>query len=74
MWILDNLNKKFVQYVSTSGRARYPNARKTDGLSNESRSKDLVAKIDALSNKVDQLIAARFVTPQLFQQVVSSII
>jgi hypothetical protein len=50
----------WVQYGSTSGRAYFPNPQKNEGLFDESRSKNLHAKIDALSNTINQLTSARF--------------
>ena len=49
----------WVQYGSTSGRAHSPNAQKNEGLYDESRSRHLHAKIDYLSDKINQLTTAR---------------
>ena len=50
----------WVQYGSTNGGAHSPNGQKNEDIFDKSRSRNLHAKIDALSERVNQLIAAQF--------------
>jgi hypothetical protein len=50
----------WVQYGSTSGEAHSPNGQKNEDTFDKSRSKNQHAKMDALSDRVNQLIAAKF--------------
>jgi len=61
-WILfDNLSENYVQHASTSHRTPTPKASKTESLFKASTPFDVTAKVDALSHKIDQLMAVGFV-------------
>jgi hypothetical protein len=61
-WILfDNLSENYVQHVSSSCRTPAPKAPKTESLFEASTPFGVTAKVDALSRKIDQLMAASFV-------------
>jgi hypothetical protein len=58
-WILfDNLNENSMQHASTSRRTPAP---KIENLFEASTQFDVTTKVDALSKKIDQLMAAGFV-------------
>jgi hypothetical protein len=61
-WILfDNLSENSMQHASTSRRTPVPKAPKTESLFEASTPFDVTAKVDTLSRKIDQLMAADLV-------------
>jgi len=61
-WILfDNLSENSMHHASTSRRTPAPKAPKTKSLFEASIPFDVTAKVEALSRKIDQLMAAGFV-------------
>jgi hypothetical protein len=61
-WILfDNLSENSMQHASTSRRTPAPKAPKTESLFEASIPFDVTTKVEALSRKIDQLMAAGFV-------------
>jgi hypothetical protein len=60
-WILfDNLSENSVQHASTSRRTPTPKASKTENIFEASTPFDVTTKVDALSRKINQLMAAGF--------------
>ncbi|XP_062150305.1 uncharacterized protein LOC133858859 [Alnus glutinosa] len=60
-WILfDNLSENSVQHASTSRRTLAPKASKTENIFEASTPFDVTTKVDALSRKINQLMAAGF--------------
>jgi hypothetical protein len=63
-WTLfDNLSKNFVQHASTSCRTPTSKALKTESLFEASTPLDVTTKVDALSQKIDQLMVAVLLLP-----------
>jgi len=62
VWILfDNLSENFVQHASTSRRTLAPKSLKTENHFEASTPFDVTTKVDALSRKINQLMATGFV-------------
>jgi hypothetical protein len=59
--LFDNLIKNSVQHASTSRRTPASKAQKTKNLFEASTPLDVTTKVDALSQKIDQLMAIGFV-------------
>jgi hypothetical protein len=60
-WTLfENLGENSLQHASSSRRAPAPQTRRTEGLFEVGNPSDVTTKVDALSRKLDQLMAAGF--------------
>jgi hypothetical protein len=60
-WILfENLGENSLHHASSNRRAIAPKAQRTEGLFELSNPLDVTTKVDALSRKLDQLMAVGF--------------